>query len=53
LSALRALFEQLGMWEELQAISKPFGALHLKNEDLTEVGVFRARGEGVMNVKDV
>lgn len=41
------------MREELHAISKPFGALHLKNEDLTEAGVFRARGEGVFDVKEV
>ena len=53
LSALSPLFEQLGMWDELQAISKPFGALHLKNEDMTEIGAFRARGEGVFDVKEV
>ncbi|GJJ74725.1 hypothetical protein EMPS_07083 [Entomortierella parvispora] len=53
LGALSTLFEQLGMWEELKAMSKPFGALRLRNEDLSEIGAFRTAGDGVFDVKEV
>ncbi|ORZ06152.1 hypothetical protein BCR41DRAFT_171909 [Lobosporangium transversale] len=46
-SSLMVLFEQLGMYDELLSISKPFGALHLRKEDLSLIGSLLARAPGI------
>jgi 2-polyprenyl-6-methoxyphenol hydroxylase-like FAD-dependent oxidoreductase len=45
--AVVSIFEQLGLYEELCAMSKPSGGLHLKKQDLTPVGSFLAYSPGL------
>ncbi|KAI8594597.1 hypothetical protein EDD21DRAFT_449269 [Dissophora ornata] len=41
------IFEQLGMYQEILRISKPFGALNFRREDLSMIGSLLARLPGV------
>ncbi|KAF9385103.1 hypothetical protein CPC16_008098 [Podila verticillata] len=45
--AVVSIFEQLGLYEELCAMSKPSGGLHLKKQDLTPIGSFLAYSPGL------
>ncbi|KAF9950932.1 hypothetical protein BGZ72_007486 [Mortierella alpina] len=46
LSSVGHLFEQLGLRDDLNEISKPFGALHLCKDDMSLVGSFYTRKPG-------
>ncbi|KAF9935320.1 hypothetical protein BGZ67_003453 [Mortierella alpina] len=46
LSSVGHLFEQLGLRDDLNELSKPFGALHLCKEDMSLVGSFYTRKPG-------
>ncbi|KAH7050677.1 hypothetical protein BKA57DRAFT_459271 [Linnemannia elongata] len=52
LTTLSHIFEQLGMYDELMAVSKKFGALHLIQEDLKHRNTFNARAPG-LDVEEV
>ncbi|KAG9069932.1 hypothetical protein KI688_009257 [Linnemannia hyalina] len=45
-------YQQLGMYDELMAVSKKFGALHLIQEDLKHRNTFNARAPG-LNVEEI
>ncbi|KAG0195666.1 hypothetical protein BGX28_000902 [Mortierella sp. GBA30] len=47
LAGLKEVFEQLGMRKEFNDISKPFGGIHLNDEELNKVGSFWSRHPGV------
>ncbi|KAF9916345.1 hypothetical protein BX616_004012 [Lobosporangium transversale] len=46
LSCIMQIFEQLDMYEELFSLSRPFGALHVRDEDLSYKGTFWSRPPG-------
>ncbi|KAK3836077.1 MAG: hypothetical protein JOS17DRAFT_736054 [Linnemannia elongata] len=52
LTTLSHIFEQLGIYDELMAVSKKFGALHLVQEDLKHRNTFNARAPG-LDVEEV
>ncbi|KAF9906429.1 hypothetical protein EC991_000676 [Linnemannia zychae] len=52
LTTLSHIFEQLGMYDEIVAASKNFGALHLVDEDLQHRNSFDARLPG-LDVKEL
>ncbi|KAG0366469.1 hypothetical protein BGZ54_005304 [Gamsiella multidivaricata] len=45
-SSIMQIFEQLGMYEELLELSRPFGALHVRDEKLDYKGTFWSRPPG-------
>ncbi|KAI1315186.1 hypothetical protein EDD11_001123 [Mortierella claussenii] len=46
-NSVMVIFEQLGMYQELIDLTKPFGALHLRKADLTITGSLLARPPGI------
>jgi len=36
-------FEQLGLYDQLIKVSKPFGSVRLKKENLTPIGTFEMK----------
>ncbi|KAF9926265.1 hypothetical protein FBU30_004125 [Linnemannia zychae] len=52
LTSLSHIFEQLGMYDELMAVSKNFTALHLVDEDMNHRNTFHARAPGI-DVREV
>ncbi|KAG0380044.1 hypothetical protein BGX24_010458 [Mortierella sp. AD032] len=47
LNMSKHLWEQLGLYEELWAISKPFGAINIRDQDMGYKGSFYTRDPGV------
>jgi hypothetical protein len=46
-NSLMVIFEQLGMYQDMLDITKPFGALNFRKEDMSLTGSLLARAPGV------
>ncbi|GJJ77148.1 hypothetical protein EMPS_09507 [Entomortierella parvispora] len=46
-NSLMVIFEQLGLYKDILKMTKPFGALHLRKEDMTISGSLLARPPGI------